>query len=239
MIKLVSCPFALAACLVMNARADLTIVQKVEGAGPVTDMTIKIKGDKARIDAAPQITTIIDSKTGEMINLMNEQKAAVRMSAEKMKAASEMINKFTDKDKKKSAEKPKLMPTGKKEMVNGYEAEEYVYEAPDLKATYWIALKYPDGAAILKEMQSLKSEAWTATAAKMPDYSDFPGLPIKTVISMGANKITSTIAAVKRDPVSDAEFSIPKDFREVKTPDISNLLEENAKKSPPESSPKP
>ena len=60
----------LAACLILNARADLTIVQKVEGAGPVADMTVKIKGEKARIDATPQISTIIDGKTGEMINLM-------------------------------------------------------------------------------------------------------------------------------------------------------------------------
>jgi len=47
---------------------------------------------------------------------MNDQKAAVRVSAEKMKAAAEMVSKFTDK--KKSAEKPKLAATGKKETVN-------------------------------------------------------------------------------------------------------------------------
>ena len=56
-----------------------------------------------------------------------------------LKAAAEMVSKFTDKNKNKSAEKPKLAATGKKETVNGYETEEYVYEAPDLKATYWIA----------------------------------------------------------------------------------------------------
>jgi Domain of unknown function (DUF4412) len=228
-----------AVCFTINARADLTIVQKVEGAGPVADMTIKIKGDKARIDATPQISTIIDGTTGEMINLMNDQKTAVRVSAEKMKAASEMISKFTDKGKKKSAEKSKLAATGKKETVNGYEADEYVYEAPDLKATYWIAPKYPDGVAILKEMQSLKSESWASNVAKMPDYRDFPGLPIKTVISVGNNQITSTVTAIKKDPVNDAEFTIPKDFREIKTPDIGSLIEEHAKKSPTESSPKP
>jgi Domain of unknown function (DUF4412) len=228
-----------AVCLILNARADLTIVQKVEGAGPVADMTIKIKGDKARIDATPQISTIIDGKTGEMINLMKDQKTAVRVSAEKMKAASEMISKFTDKEKKKSAEKAKLTPTGKKETVNGYEAEEYVYEAPDLKASYWIAPKYPDGAAILKEMQSLKSEMWTANYAKMPDYRDFPGLPIKTVISIGNNQITSVVTAIKKDPVDEEEFLVPKDFREIKTPDIGSTLEENAKKSSAGPSPKP
>ena len=239
MVKIIARSFSLAACLAITARADLTIMQKVEGAGPVADMTIKIKGDKARIDATPQISTIIDGKTGEMINLMNDQKAAVRVSAEKMKAAAEMVSKFTDKNKNKSVEKPKLAATGKKETVNGYETEEYVYEAPDLKATYWIASKYPDGAAILKELQSLKSEAWTASNAKMPDYRDFPGLPIKTVISVGGNQITSTIISIRKDPVSDTEFSIPKDFQEIKTPEIGSLPGGNAKKPSAESSPKP
>src|SRR5438477_9405606 len=129
MIKIIARSVFLAACLAITARADLTIIQKVEGAGPVADMTIKIKGDKARIDATPQVTTIIDAKSGEMINLMNDQKTAVRVSAEKMKAAAAMLSKFTDKDK--AAPQPKLTSTGKKEMVNGYEAEEYVYETPE------------------------------------------------------------------------------------------------------------
>jgi hypothetical protein len=236
MIKPIASSGLLCLSLVISARADLTIVQKVEGAGPVADMTIKIKGDKARIDATPQISTIIDGKTGEMINLMNDQKTAVHVSAEKMKAAAAMVSKFDDENK--TAEKPKLTSTGKKETVNGYEAEEYVYETPDLKATYWIASKYPDGAAILKEMQSLKSEAWSASNAKMPDYHDFPGVPIKTVISMGGNQMTSTITSIKKDPLNDADFSVPKDFQEIKTPEIKNLPQESAKESSPESSPK-
>ena len=44
--------------------ADLTIVQSVEGMGPVSQMTMKIKGDKARIDVSPQMTMIIDAKNG-------------------------------------------------------------------------------------------------------------------------------------------------------------------------------
>lgn len=224
--------------LIISARADLTIVQKVEGVGPAADMTIKIKGDKARIDATPQITTIVDGKTGEMANLMNDKKKVVRISADKMKAATDMIFKFSDKNK--SAEKPKLSPTGKKETINGYETEEYVCDTPMFKANYWIAPKYPDGAAILKQLQSLKSEMWNPTSANLPDYRDFPGLPIKTVISTGGNQvITSTLTSVKQDPLSDAEFSVPKDFREMKVPDIGSMLQEKEKKPAPVASPKP
>src|ERR1039458_6417742 len=84
-----------------SARADLTIVQKVEGVGPVSEVTMKIKGDKARVDVNPKMTAIIDGKTGEMINLMHDQKVVMRMSAEKMKAAMEMARQFSGKDEKK------------------------------------------------------------------------------------------------------------------------------------------
>jgi hypothetical protein len=220
----------------VSARADLTIVQKVEGVGPASEMTIKIKGDKARIDATPQLTTIVDGKTGEVINLMKDEKAIVRMSAEKMKAAADMISKYTGKNEKSG--KAKLTATGKKETINGYEAEEYVCDTPFGKAIYWIAPKYPDGAAILKQLQSLKSEIWNPTNSNMPDYRDFPGLPIKTVMDMGGSVVTSTITAVKQEPLSDADFVVPKDFKEVKAPEISNLLEKD-EQAPAVASPSP
>src|SRR4029077_13739763 len=100
----------------LSARADLTIVQRVEGAGQNGDITVKIKGDKERIDAPSQPTRIIDGKTGEMTDLMNDKKSFVRISAEQIKAAAETINKF-DGGEKPAA--PKLTSTGKKETING------------------------------------------------------------------------------------------------------------------------
>ncbi len=215
--------------LLVSARADLTIVQKVEGiaAAPGGEITIKIKGDKARIDATPQISTIIDGQTGEMITLMKEQKMVVRISAEKMKAAADMINKFTAKKAAPGATTPK--PTGKKQTINGYEAEEYVSETPTFKATYWIAPSFPNGAAILKQLQAIKSEIWNSTNTSMPDYHDFPGLPIKTVVMMGPKEITTTLVSVKMDPLSDEDFAVPQDFQEMKMPDLGSMLQQHAK----------
>src|ERR1019366_603874 len=200
-----------------SARADLTIVQKVEGVGPVSEVTMKIKGDKARVDVNPKMTAIIDGKTGEMINLMHDQKVVMRMSAEKMKAAMEMARQFSGKDEKKeTGEKPKFASSGKKEVINGY-------DTPQFKASYWIASKYPDGAAILKQLQSVNPAIWRTSNTQMPDYRDFPGLPIKTVISSGGNQITTTLASVKQDRLSDDVFAVPKDYQEMKLPDMSGL----------------
>ena len=197
------------------ARADLTIVQQVEGAGEKRDSIVKIKGDKERIDGPGQPTRIIDGKGGEMIDLLNDQKVYVKIPADKIKAAAETITKF-EGDQKPAA--PKLTPTGKKQTINGYEAEEVVFDAPQFKATFWVAKKYPDGAAILKEMQAPVSGAWKPSNMGMPDYTDFEGLPIRTIISMGDNEMTTTIASIKRDPINASEFEIPKDFHELKQP---------------------
>src|SRR2546429_8419444 len=187
----------LSVSFILPVRADLTIVyastvrpasqtpkdQAAEATGAATSMTIKIKGDRARIDTSSQVTTICDGKTGEVITLLNDQKTIVRISSDKMKAVTDMLNKFGSK--KAAPEKPKLTPTGQKETVNGYETEQYTYDAPDFKAIYWIAPHYPNGAAILAQLQSIKSEFWDAANTKMPDFRDFPGLPIQMRIIVG------------------------------------------------------
>jgi len=201
--------------LLVCARADLTIVQRVEGAGQNGDTTVKIKGDKERIDAPDQPTRILDGKSGEMTNLLNDKKTFVRVSAEQIKAATQAVNKF-DADRKPAS--AKLTPTGKKETVSGYETEEYVFESPQIKASFWVATTYPDATAILKEMQAPVSGAWKPSGMGMPDYTDFTGVPLKTVISFGGNEVTTTITSIKKDPINATEFEVPKGFQELKRP---------------------
>ena len=198
-----------------SARADLTIVQRVEGPGTTGDTIVKIKGDKERIDGPDQPTQIIDGKSGQMIDLMNERKTFVKISSEQLKAMAETMNKFEGTEKPAG---PKLSPTGKKQTINGYETEEFVFDSPRFKASFWVATKYPEGAAILKEMQVPFSGAWKPSNMGMPDYTDFNGLPLRTVITIGTNQITTTITSIKKDPINAAEFEIPKDFQEMKRP---------------------
>lgn len=53
--------------LSVTARGDLTIVQKVEGSGSVKQITMKLKGDKARVEVSPKITTIMETKGGALL----------------------------------------------------------------------------------------------------------------------------------------------------------------------------
>jgi len=183
---------------ILPLRADLTIVystaveparqaQKSEAspstAAAATNMTIKVKGDKARIDAPPHMTAIFDGTTGELINLLNDQKTVVRISPDKMRAIADTLNKFGNN--KAGSQEARLTPTGLRETINGYDTQQYTYDGPDFKAIYWVAPNYPNGAAVLAQLQSIKSEFWDAANTKMPDFRDFPGLPIQMRIIVG------------------------------------------------------
>jgi uncharacterized protein DUF4412 len=212
---------ALLAGLAVSARADFTIVQKVEGQkgegkSSANEITLKLKDDKIRMEATPQMTMIVDGKTGDTITLMNAQKKFLRISGDKAKAIAELAAKYRGA----TAEKPKLTATGKKMTINGYEAEEYVGETKLFKASYWIAPSFPDSAAIMKQLQAVIPAAWNDLAKGMMDYRDLPGFPLRTQVKTEGGEITSTVTAIKRDALSDAEFSVPKDFQEMKIPNV-------------------
>ena len=223
--------------LAFSVRGDLTIVQKVEGVGPMSEMTMKIKGDKARVEVGPQMTTIIDGKTGEALTLMHEQKMLMRISAEQAKAAAAAMGQSMAAGA--DAAPMKVTPSGKKETINGYETEEYTYESPAMKASYWVSKTYPNLESIMKQLQAISSQATTASPAGMPDFRHFPGFPLRTNVSMGGQQFTTTVTSVKHDPLSDTEFAAPQGYQEMKMPDMSGLPGAKAGAPPkPAASPK-
>jgi Domain of unknown function (DUF4412) len=223
---------AFIAAFSLPARADFTIVQKVEAKGKTNEITLKVKGDKIRMEATPQMTMIVDGRTGDTITLMNAQKKVVRISGDKAKAIAEMAAKYSGGN----IEKPKLVATGKKMTINGYEADEYVADGKMFKARYWIAPSFPDSAAIMKQLQAIVPAAWNDLAKGMIDYRDLPGFPLRTQVTVGDDEIVSTVVTVKTDPLNDAEFLPPKDFDEVKIPNVQGMTVE---KPEPAASAKP
>ncbi len=235
--KLVTCTALLCSFSFCAAQADLTIVQNVEAGGPMASMTLKIKGDKARIEAGPQITTIIDSKSGDLLTLMNDQKKFVRVSAAQAKAAGEMA--MEPGENGAPSGRPQLKPSGKKEIINGYETEEYVCEAPAFKGSYWISSKYPDAPAILKQLAATTPAAWNLAGKGMPDYRDFPGIPLRTRINFSGKEIVTDLVSIKQTALPDSEFVVPPGFEEMKIPNLDTLLGGKSSKPKPATSSKP
>lgn len=204
--------------LLVTARADLTIVQKVEGSDGSHQITMKVKGDKARVEMSPQMTTIIDGKSGEIMNLIHNKKMVMRISGEKARAMAEIAKSFVQEEAPDQAP-PKA--TGKKQTIKGYQTEEYVSDSPKFHASYWVATSYPDYQKILAQMSILQKGAFNAITKGMPDYRALPGLPLRTEVKIeGQEPIVSTIDSVRTDPLSDSEFALPAGYTEMKMPDI-------------------
>jgi hypothetical protein len=223
-----------AALLLATARADLTVTQKTEGAPGMSEIVIKIKGNKTRVEMSPQVAMVIDSTTGDVSTIMTDKKQVMRLSGDKAKGMAEMMNQLN----KAAAAKPKLLPTGKKEIIGGYEAEEYKLEGGMLPATYWLTTKYPDYAAILKQLQQTKPSSWDPSKMGMPGYDELPGLPMRVVVQIqGQGAIITTITSIKRDPLSDDQFIVPKDFKQIELPDFSNVQQQQPANLPAEKKP--
>ncbi|HEX4641631.1 MAG TPA: hypothetical protein VH252_09600, partial [Chthoniobacterales bacterium] len=96
------------------------------------------------------------------------------------------------------------------------------------------APSFPDSTAILKQLQTVIPAAWNDMAKGMIDYRDLPGFPLRTQMTVGDDEITSTLIAVKTDALSDEEFLPPKDFQEMKIPNLEMSAE---KPAPPSTKP--
>ena len=187
------------------ARADLVMVQKVEGGGQAGDQTIRIKGDKARTDLTPTMSMITDGATGEMITLMHSGKTYLKVSADQMKAMMEQLQKF-----RTSPEPTKLVPTGKKEKIGEYDCDIFTANLGTMTVIYWIAKTYPNYPQLLAALDKFRAGTISAMGnGLMPDLKDFPGMIMKTETDLGGKKIVTTLVSAKEENVDPTIFTIP------------------------------
>lgn len=207
--------------LLASARADLTIVQKIEGGGQNVQTTTEFKGTHTRIDAAPGMSIIMDLKTGDMLNVMHAQKSYMKIPAAMAQQAMESMKKMAGD---KPAEKPELKPTGKKETISGYASEEYTLMLGDKKMVFWLTTALPNYAGLLKEMTAAMSEGPMAALMQgmTLDMSTLPGFPMRTVMDTGGGEnITSTVVSISAKPIADADFAVPAGYKEMTIPSLT------------------
>lgn len=211
-------------CLPMVARADLVIVQKVEGAGQNSEMTMKFKDDKIRADVSPQISTLTDASSGDVTTIMHTQKTYMVIPASSSRALMEQMKKQMDAQTAAGAPTPNPKPqaTGKKEKINGYDTEEYTSVFSGMKVNYWIASKFPNWPQVLAAMIKFQQGGLASmTKGLMPSPTDFKGMPIRTEVDLNGQKITTTLVSVKNETVDPAEFLIPAGYTEMKMPSFN------------------
>ena len=211
--------FGLVFFCVTLLHADLVVVQKVEGIGQpqAAEMTLKVKGDKIRVDLAPEISTLTDAATGETTTLMHAQKAYMQISSEALGQLSGRMNGNQEVAVTPSAPQA----TGKHETVNGVDTELYTARLGQMKVTYWIAKDFPQG----DKLRDLFKQLQNSPLAKLTQGGlgsqpvDLPGVAVKTKMEPpNGQKLTVTLISVKEQPLDNAEFEIPRNYQALPSP---------------------
>jgi hypothetical protein len=208
---------ALTLAFSLTAHAGVVIVQDVEQTGPMplkTRMTIKAEGEKARVDIGKEISSIVDSESGEVSSLMHAQKIAMQLPKGALDAMKEKVS-----DAGKN-EGPDIKPTGKKEKINGFDCEEYAGTFQGLDVAYWVTNDLPNASAVMDQLGKLSGGA-NPFKGVLKNGEDFPGFPIRTVITTPqAGTSTMTIVSVNEEEIPAAEFEVPKNYKSMELPSM-------------------
>ncbi len=197
-------PLILSAIVSTSALADLTLVNETQLNGAKSRTTIWIKGDKARTDNDTTSSVIMNTATGDMITLVHEQKMIFKMNTRELKALSIKTNESS----KIPVNTSTVTATGKMETVDGHECEIYQVKNLDTVVKMWVAKNYPGQEKIRTELKILTKMSSEGT--KQPDV---PGIALKTEFEQQGMKFITTLVSIKSDPVDEAHFTIPTDYK--------------------------
>jgi Domain of unknown function (DUF4412) len=202
------------------AKADYVIKQTIENAGKTREIQIKIKDTKLRIDTANQNSALFDSKTGDETILLHQQKAFVKISADQLKSRTDAMKRAL-KLNDENAANAELKPTGKKETIQGYEAEEYATEIGGVPSTVFVARSYPNYQKFLEALGTAhKGSGLQSSLSISPDK--YPGMPLRTQIELKGQKLTTTLDSAEETSLPDDDFTVPADYKEMSAPQVQD-----------------
>lgn len=199
-----------------SAWADWVIIQKVT-TDQAKDMptSIKSKGDKSRMDMGDQMSLILDGATGDATMFMHPQKMMMRLSADSMKSIMAIAGQQLGGE---PAAKPKA--TGQKEKAAGHECEIYTWEGKLGTGKFWVAKDFADAKELNEIQDKMMKSMGSPMASLLPQNSDFPGLVVKSEMTIMGKPNVSELISAKQEPVSDDVFKTPEGYQEMKTPGL-------------------
>ena len=209
----------------LHSRADVVVVENIssinwENQKNITTgnhiATIKIKGDKGRLDQpGGGASVIFDANKDDEIWIFHRQKKFAKVKRDTIKSDVPFIA--------DPAAPPKIVDTGKQEKVGEYNTEVYTVEIRGWKCTIWVTKDIPNYASIREQMKKMR---WWKEEAVMGsnflDTTKIDGMPVKMEMQPNDKQmITVTIVSAKEEPANDADFQPPADYTEVTLQELS------------------
>ena len=209
--KMCFLPFVALLLAATLARADWVLVQKTDTAGQENVVTMKIKGEQARVDMGEKMTVIVGAEG--MVMLMHGQKMMMKMDLLTMKGLLEKVGKGTS-----SQPTAKPVATGQKEKVGEWDTEIYTWEGQMGKGRFWVAKDFPKHAENSAISDKLGKVVGGAVSGMSPQASDFNGMVVKSEMTMMGKKVDSFLVSAKEETVDPKEFAPPASYNEMKMP---------------------
>lgn len=198
--------------------ADWVVVQKSTTDGQAQEVSIKIKGDKTRMDVGEQMSVISDGATTSMVMLMHAQKVMMKMDAESLKSMMALAGNALGGSTDKPAAKP--VATGQKEKVGTYDCEVYTWTGQIGSGKFWVAKDFPGYQELNASQDKMMKAMGNPAAALAPQASDFPGMVIKSEMQMMGKSTVSELVSAKEEAVAATAFDIPTGYQEMKMPAV-------------------
>ncbi len=185
------------------------------------DVTITVKGDKMRIDgsvgaAGPGSFSILDAAKATTYTVIPAQKQIIVAAEQDVAAMQKQMQERMGLPAPSGA-KPKLVGLGAG-TVSGLKAEGYRLTAEDGAAVVWVNSELGTALAPFNSMQAQMAMG----ATPLQNAVRALGAPIASQIVMKAPMAgggwlynQATITSVKKQPVADALFQLPADYKQV------------------------
>lgn len=208
------------------AKADLVVVQEITGpsnlGGQQTRLVSYYKDDKARIDVGEKVSSIINGATGQIISLMHDQKMVTKFDSKQTSALYAMSQQVGSVP----SAAQKISPTGKKDKINGFNAEEFVIEQAGNKITLWLARDYPNKEKLLKQLSLLqKSDALKFTPEMSTIGMDnLPGIPVRMISNISGAETTINLVSIQEKTLENSLFEIPANYKSLDIPGMKELM---------------
>ncbi|MBL9143653.1 MAG: DUF4412 domain-containing protein [Verrucomicrobiaceae bacterium] len=207
--------------LAPSLRADWVIIQNTKALGKDSQMTIKVKGDHIRNEIGQKMTVFMDVSKGTSKMFMHEQKMVMKMNADSIKAAAGLANKFLGGGNDTPA-KPKA--TGEKVKVGEWETEVYTWESKMGSGKFYVVKSFPKFEELSQAMDRITKSMSNPMSAMFPSYHDFPGMIVKSEMTMMGQLSSTELVSAKEEPVADADFVEPEGYQEMKMPTLPGGL---------------
>lgn len=223
-LRILSWMFAVVVCAAgspCDSRADLVIVQEITSTAPSPQgeesrLVAYYKGEKARIDIGDHASSIIDGPAGKVITLMHDQKMVMTMDARQTQALAALGVRAAGA----SGSPAKITPTGRKERINGFDTEEFLFEQEGNTTVLWLARNYPNKENLLKHLAMLQKSEALSFAREINSYGmdKLPGIPVRMITKSGGFQTTVNLVSIQEKNLDDSLFTVPAGYKGLEMP---------------------